>query len=51
MNSRETYRSIAVCAAVLFDASLSMSVVNPLYQVSFSQFVSVFDASIKHSDR
>ena len=51
MNSRETYRSIAVCAAVIFDVSRSMAIIKPLYQISFSQFVSVFDVSIKHSDR
>eukprot|EP00794_Sanderia_malayensis_P000407 gene407-1042_t len=50
-NSRETYRSIAVCAATLFDVSRTMSAINPLYQMSFAQFVAVFDMAIKHSDR
>ena len=50
-NSREVYRSIAVCSAAMFDASKAMSIVNPLYQISFSQFVYVFDMAIKSADR
>ncbi|KAI8520697.1 hypothetical protein Bbelb_004510 [Branchiostoma belcheri] len=47
----EQFRTIATRAAVLFDASRHMREVNSCYQISFDQFLAVFDAAIKHSER
>ncbi|CAH1226669.1 DNAH5 [Branchiostoma lanceolatum] len=47
----EQFRTIATRAAVLFDASRHMREINSCYQISFDQFLAVFDAAIKHSER
>lgn len=49
--AREGFRVIAQRAAVCFDTTQYMREINPLYQTSFSQFVSVYEAAISHSDR
>ena len=49
--AREGFRVIAQRAAVCFDTTQYMREINPLYQTSFSQFRTLFEAAISHSDR
>lgn len=49
--AREGFRAIAQRAAVCFDTTQYMREINPVYQSSFSQFLSIFEAAISHSDR
>ncbi|XP_074662754.1 uncharacterized protein LOC141915202 [Tubulanus polymorphus] len=51
LKAREGFRLISKRAAVLFDTSQYMCEINPLYQTSFNQFLSVYDTAINHSDR
>ncbi|XP_068697910.1 dynein axonemal heavy chain 8-like [Montipora foliosa] len=51
LQSREGYRPIARRAAVMFDVARIMAEINPAYQTSLAQFLTVFDAAIKHSER
>ena len=48
---REAYRPIALRASVCFDTAQYLREVNPLYQFSFAQFLTIYDAAIAHSDR
>ncbi|XP_071801693.1 uncharacterized protein [Asterias amurensis] len=50
-NAREGYRSIAKRGAVCFDVARSLVEINAMYQTSWQQFLDVYDASIKHSER
>ncbi|KAK6187606.1 hypothetical protein SNE40_005595 [Patella caerulea] len=49
--AREGYRTIAQRAAVCFDTAQYMREINPLYQISFKQYVSQYEAAISHSER
>lgn len=51
LQSREGYRPIARRAAVMFDVARIMAEINTAYQTSLAQFLIVFDAAIKHSER
>ena len=51
LRAREGFRAIAKRAAVCFDCALYMKEVNPMYQMSFMQFLEFYDAAIVHSDR
>jgi len=51
LQSREGYRAIARRAAVMFDVARIMAEINTAYQTSLAQFLIVFDAAIKHSER
>lgn len=51
LQSREGYRPIARRAAVMFDVARIMAEISPAYQTSLAQFLVVFDAAIKHSER
>ncbi|XP_067674368.1 uncharacterized protein [Haliotis asinina] len=51
LKAREGYRSIAQRAAVCFDTAQYMREVNPLYQISFKQFLALYEAAISHSER
>ena len=51
LQSREGYRPIARRAAVMFDVARIMAEINAAYQTSLAQFLIVFDAAIKHSER
>lgn len=51
LQSREGYRPIARRAAVMFDVARIMAEINTSYQTSLAQFLTVFDAAIKHSER
>lgn len=51
LQSREGYRPIARRAAVMFDVARIMAEINTAYQTSLAQFLMVFDAAIKHSER
>ncbi|XP_035829673.1 dynein heavy chain 5, axonemal isoform X2 [Aplysia californica] len=51
MKAREGFRIIAQRAAVCFDTSQYMREIHPLYQSSFKQFMSLYQAAIAHSER
>lgn len=51
LQSREGFRPIARRAAVMFDVARIMAEINTVYQTSLAQFLMVFDAAIKHSER
>ncbi|BFZ10055.1 hypothetical protein BsWGS_13094 [Bradybaena similaris] len=51
LKARDSFRAIAQRAAVCFDTAQYMRYVNPLYQTSYKQFVSIYKASIAHSER
>ena len=48
---REAFRPIALRGAVCFDTVQHLREVHPLYQLSFRQFLYIYDTSIAHSDR
>lgn len=48
---REAYRPIAMRAAVCFDTAQYLREVDSLYQMSFYQFLNIYDTAIAHSDR
>ncbi|XP_033113255.1 dynein heavy chain 5, axonemal-like isoform X2 [Anneissia japonica] len=50
-NAKESYRSIAKRGAVCFNVARGLTEINPIYQSSWQQFLEVYDASIKHSER
>ncbi|XP_071954985.1 uncharacterized protein [Antedon mediterranea] len=50
-NAKESYRSIAKRGAVCFNVARGLTEINPIYQSSWQQFLQVYDASIKHSER
>ena len=49
--AREGFRLIARRAAVCYDCASHMKEVDPIYQLSFWQFLDFYDAAIAHSDR
>ncbi|ESO89151.1 hypothetical protein LOTGIDRAFT_229063 [Lottia gigantea] len=49
--AREGFRSIAQRAAVCFDTTQYMREINPLYQISFKQYLSLYEGAISHSER
>ncbi|KAK3577475.1 hypothetical protein CHS0354_032326 [Potamilus streckersoni] len=49
--SKEGFRQIAQRAAVCFDVSQYMREINPLYQISYSCFLRLFEGAIAHSER
>ena len=49
--AREGFRAIATRGAVCFNVEQYLHVVDPLYQVSFQQFLHIYDMAIAHSDR
>ena len=51
LRAREGFRMIAKRAAVCFDCALYLREVDPVYQMSFTQFLEFYDAAISHSDR
>lgn len=51
LKARDGFRSIAQRAAVCFDVTQYMREVNPLYQISYDRFLSLYDAAISHSER
>ncbi|OWF37572.1 Dynein heavy chain 5, axonemal [Mizuhopecten yessoensis] len=51
LKNRELHRPIAQRAAVCFDVCQYMREVNRLYQMSYTQFLSLYDTAISHSDR
>ena len=48
---REAYRPIALRGAVCFDTVQHLREIHALYQLSFRQFLAIYDHSIAHSDR
>ncbi|CAG5121560.1 unnamed protein product, partial [Candidula unifasciata] len=51
LKARDSFRAVAKQAAVSFDAAQYMRYINPLYQISFKQFTSMFKTAIVHSER
>lgn len=51
LKARDSFRAIAQQAAVCFDTAQYMRYVNPLYQTSYKQFVSIYKSAIAHSER
>ena len=51
LRAREGFRLIARRAAVCYDCASHMKEVDPMYQLSFAQFLNYYDAAIAHSDR
>ena len=51
LRAREGYREIAQRGAVCFDTVQYLREINPLYQISFNQFLQLYDSAISHSDR
>ncbi|KAJ8314956.1 hypothetical protein KUTeg_007106 [Tegillarca granosa] len=50
MQNREGFRIIAKRGAVCFDTTQYMREVNDLYQISYQQFLTLFDTAIVHSE-
>jgi dynein heavy chain len=48
-NSRNAYRPVAKCGAVLFFVITELSTINPMYEYSLSAFLEVFNSSLKKS--
>ena len=51
MKAREGFREIAKRAAVMYDLSQAMRVISPLVEVSYSQYLNLYNMAISHSDR
>ena len=47
--SRDGYRSVAVCGAVLFFVLAELSTINPMYEFSLTAFLEVFVSSLHKS--